>query len=225
MSFAALAIARRSIRGFRPDPVPRGTVERLLTLARLAPSGANLQPGRFIALTGTALSRLTGDLSAAIDAGRAPVAEYDWFPSPMPAELKNRQRAAGYALYAALGIDRRDLAGRAAQFRRNYRFFDAPVGIVVTLDRRMGQGGFLDLGMAINSLTMAAVDAGLATCALGALAYHADVVQESLRLPAGEMVVCGIALGYEDPDAPANRTRTTRAALSDYAEFHGFPEA
>jgi nitroreductase len=138
--------------------------------------------------------------------------------------LKARQRAAGFALYEALGIEKRDLPGRAAQFRRNYQFFDAPVGIVVTLDRRMGPGGFLDLGAALNSFALAAVAAGLASCALGALAKHADVVQDCLALPPSEMVICGIALGFEDTTAPANRTRTTRAPLADYTEFHGFPE-
>jgi nitroreductase len=223
--FAALARARRSVRGFRPDPVPRAVVERLLTLARTAPSGANLQPGRFIALTGAPLAGLTADLARAIAEGRPQVSEYAWFPDPMPPELKARQRAAGYALYAALGIERRDMPGRTAQFLRNYRFFDAPVGIVVTIDRAMGPGGFLDLGMAVQTLQLAAVAEGLACCGIGALANHADVVQQSLAIPASEMVVCGIALGVEDAEAPANRTRTDRAPLAAYADLRGFGQA
>ena len=220
--FAALAQARRSVRGFRPDPLPRAVVAELLELARTAPSGANLQPGRFIALTGAPLAALVTDLAVALDAGRPTVSEYGWFPDPMPDVLKARQRDAGHALYAALGVEKRDLAGRRAQFRRNYRFFDAPVGIVVTLDRAMGPGAFLDLGMALQTLQLAAIGAGLASCGIGALANHADVVQESLGIPAHELVICGMAIGFEDPTAPANATRTTRAALGDYAELRGF---
>jgi nitroreductase len=222
MTLAAIARARRSVRGFLPDAVPRAVVEDLLETARCAPSGANLQPGRFVALTGAPLTALIAALEAAIDAKRPMVAEYSWFPTPMPPDLKDRQRAAGYALYAALGIDKRDFAGRSAQFRRNYRFFDAPVGLVITLDRRFGEGGFFDLGMAVQTLQLAATDAGLATCGLGALANYADVVQAHLGLPETEMVICGMALGKEDPDHPANRTRTDRMALADYAELRGF---
>lgn len=220
--FAALARARRSVRGFRPDPVPRDTVETLLRLARTAPSGANLQPGRFIALTGAPLAALITDLEAALMVRRPEVAEYGWFPDPMPADLKARQRAAGFALYAALGIDRRDVAARRAQFNQNYRFFDAPVGIVVTMDRSMGPGAFLDLGMALQTLLLAATDAGLAACGIGALANHADVVQASLGIAPDQMVICGMALGVEDRDAPANRTRTARADLTEFAELRGF---
>jgi len=222
VTLADLARARRSVRGFRPDPVPLDVVQDLITTARMAPSGANLQPGRFIALTGAPLAGLVAALEAAIDADRPMVSEYRWFPNPMPPEMKDRQRAAGYALYAALSIDKRDMEGRRAQFRRNYRFFDAPVGIVVTLDRRFGEGGFFDLGMAVQTLQLAAVDAGLATCGLGALANYADVVQDHLNLPASDLVICGMALGMEDRDHPANATRTVRMPLSDFADFRGF---
>ena len=224
MTLATIARARRSVRGFLPDPVPRTLVEGLLATARCAPSGANLQPGRFIALTGTPLANLITALETAIDANRPMVSEYRWFPTPMPLEMKDRQRAAGYALYASLGIDKRDFEGRAAQFRRNYRFFDAPVGLVITLDRRFGEGGFFDLGMAVQTLQLAATDVGLATCGLGALANYADVVHAQLGLPENDMVICGMALGKEDQGHPANRTRTDRMALADYADLRGFDD-
>ena len=218
----ALLVARRSVRAFRPDPVPRATVARLIALARTAPSGANLQPGRFHALAGPALAGLVATLSEAVAAGRPPVAEYSYFPDPMPAHLKDLQRAAGFALYAALGIDRRDTAGRRAQFARNYRFFDAPVGIVVTIERTMGKGCFMDLGMAIGTFLIAAEAHGLGACGIGALANHGDLVHRHLRLPEDELVVCGIALGQADPDHPANRARTARRPLDEIATFQGF---
>ncbi|MCB1352490.1 MAG: nitroreductase [Rhodobacteraceae bacterium] len=218
------AAARRSVRGFRADPLPREVVARLLAAARAAPSGANLQPGRFHVLTGAPLAGLSAALLAGIAAGRPMVSEYSYFPTPMPPHLKARQRAAGFALYDALGIARRDLEGRRRQFEENYRFFGAPVGIVVTIERGMGKGCFMDLGMAIQSLLLAAHAEGLGTCGIGALANYGDLVAEHLCLPPEEMVVCGIALGRADPGHPANAVRTERLALADFASFSGFPD-
>lgn len=218
----ALLFARRSVRGFLPDPVPRTDMERMLHAARRAPSGANLQPGRFHALTGAPLADLSEALTGAVQSGRPQVAQYSYFPQPMPSALKARQRAAGHALYAALGIDRRDLTGRRAQFTRNYGFFDAPVGIVVTIDPAMGKGCFMDLGMALMALMIAAEGRGYATCGIGALAKHADVAHRTLGLGDDEMVVCGVAVGRADPDAPANALRTDRAALQEFATLRGF---
>ncbi|WP_330848824.1 nitroreductase family protein [Mangrovicoccus ximenensis] len=142
----------------------------------------------------------------------------------MPAPLKQRQRDAGYALYQALGIERRDIAGRRGQFLRNYRFFDAPAGIVVTIDREMGAGCFMDLGMSLMALMLCAQDMGYGSCGIGALANYGRSVQRALELGDGEMVVCGIALGRPDPAAPVNRFRTARAPLEEYATFRGFPD-
>lgn len=214
--------ARRSVRGFLPDPVPRDVIEDILRAARTAPSGANLQPGRFHVLAGVALAGLTDSLMAAVADGTPEVSEYSYFPKQMGADLKARQRAAGYALYQALEIGRRDIAGRKAQFARNYRFFDAPVGIVVTIDRDMGKGCFMDLGMALMALMLVAQARGVATCGIGALANHGDVVHRALGLPEDEMVVCGMALGYADTEADVNSVRTERAALEEYASFQGF---
>ncbi|WP_353476305.1 nitroreductase (plasmid) [Salipiger sp. H15] len=214
--------ARRSARAFLPDPVPRADLERILRAARSAPSGANLQPGRFHALAGAPLAGLSAALVAAVEEGRPQVDEYSYFPSPMPPELKAKQRAAGYALYAALGIERRDLDGRRAQFTRNYGFFAAPVGIVVTIRPDMGKGCFMDLGMALMALMVAAQGMGYATCGIGALANHADVAHAHLGLGADEMVVCGMALGRADPSAPENAVETARDALEDFATLRGF---
>ncbi len=212
---------RRSIRAFTDQPLDRETVQRLLQLARCAPSGANLQPGYFHVLTGAPFEGLKQCLTRAIGSDRPQVSEYSYFPDPMAADLKARQRAAGFALYAALGIERRDLVGRRAQFDRNYRFFDAPVGIIVTIRRSMGSGCFMDLGMAIQTLLLATHDAGLGACGIGALANYADVVHDHLALPADHMVVCGIALGYPAV-APVNDFRTERDNLDLFASFAGF---
>ncbi|WP_300550431.1 nitroreductase [Roseovarius sp.] len=213
---------RRSIRAFDATPVPRPDVARILTAARLAPSGANLQPGRFHALSGAPLERLKSALLDAVATGREPVSEFSYFPEPMAAALKAKQRAAGYALYSASGIERRDIAGRKAQFDRNYRFFDAPVGIVVTIQRDMGKGCFMDLGMSLMALFLAAEDMGYGTSGIGALGNYGDLAHEVMGLPEDELVVCGIALGRPDASASVNTVRTERDALEDFARFEGF---
>lgn len=221
-NFNELMTARRSVRAYLDRPVPRDTVEDILRLARSAPSGANLQPGHFHVLTGAALADLVAGLQAEIDAGAPQAREYSYFPEPMPATLKDRQRAAGYALYQALGIDRRDLDGRRRQFRRNYDFFGAPVGVVVTIDRAMGKGCFMDLGMSLMGFLLAAEARGLGATGIGALANYGPAAHRLLDLPADQMVVCGLALGWPDPDAPENRFRTARADLSEFSSFRGF---
>ncbi len=217
-----LLFGRRSVRAYLDRPVPRQTLERLARAARSAPSGANLQPGSLHILTGAALTALSDKITAVAASGAPMADEYSYFPKPMPAHLKTRQREAGYALYSALGIDRRDLEGRRDQFLRNYRFFDAPVGIVVTIDRDMGAGCFMDLGMFLMSFLMAAHDAGLGATGIGALANYGPEVAAHLDLPADQMIVCGIAVGYADPDHPANTVRTTRQPLDVFTRFYGF---
>ena len=212
---------RRSVRAFTDRAVDKQTIARLLELARCAPSGANLQPGQFHVLTGKPLMDLSDQLTAGIAAGRPQVSEYSYFPNPMPKHLKARQRAAGYALYESLGIEKRDLDGRRAQFERNYRFFDAPVGIVISIDRDMGKGCWMDMGMAIQTFLLAVHDAGLAACGIGAIANYGDLVHEVLELPNDQVVVAGIALGYA-ADAAVNDFRTERADLSEFTTFRGF---
>lgn len=215
-AFEALVRARHSVRAFTPQPVSRAQLEHLLSTARLAPSGANLQPGRFWAVQGAARERLSAALAAAWREQAPEAEDYDYFPRPMPLVLRKRQVAAAQALYGALGVARGDAAGRAQQFERNYRFFDAPVALVVTIDRGFGAGGFMDLGMCLHGLMLAAQAQGLASCAIGALASYPHIVRQALGLPDAEQVVCGLALGWEDRAAVVNRTRTVREPLEQY---------
>ena len=221
-SIDTLLQSRRSTRAFTAAPVPRAGLEHMCQAARRAPSGANLQPGQFHVLTGPALGSLVAALHEAQEQGTPHRAEYSYFPTPMPTELKARQRAAGYALYQALGIGRRDVAGRRAQFARNYAFFDAPVGVVVTIQRDMGKGCFMDLGMSLMSFLLSAEDQGYGATGIGALANYGPEVHQHLGLPDDEMVVCGIAVGVADQAAPENQFRTARADLETFTSFHGF---
>lgn len=223
-SFQNLLSQRHSVRAFTKDPVAKSDLEKICQAARKAPSGANLQPGMFHVLTGDALVGLVSALHDAMERNEPPVSEYSYFPTPMPADLKARQRAAGYALYQALGIAKRDVAGRRAQFARNYAFFDAPVGVIATIDRRMGKGCFMDLGMSLMTFLLAAEDLGYGATGIGALANYGNIVHDHLNLPEDELVVCGIAVGKKDEAAPVNQFRTERDALDVFTSFRGFDD-
>ena len=220
-AFLGLATGRRSIRAFLPTPVSESLLSTVLMQARLAPSGANLQPGSFVQVRGAVRQALTADLLNAFQHGREETEDYSYFPQPMSHTLRRRQVAAAQALYGALGVARDDRAGRDAQFERNFHFFDAPVALIVTMPHDMGSGCYMDLGMTLYGLMLAAQDNGLATCAIGAMASYPHLIRGHLGLEASSHIVCGIAIGYADPDAPVNQTQTTRCALNEYFKVVG----
>jgi nitroreductase len=220
-SFFQLATQRRSVRAYLPTPVSDDVLHAVLVQARLAPSGANLQPGSLVQVRGAVREALTADLLDAFQQGREEAEDYSYFPQPMPHTLRRRQVAAAQALYGALGVARDDRAGRDAQFERNFRFFDAPVALIVTMPHDMGSGCYMDLGMTLYGLMLAAQDQGLATCAIGAMASYPNLIRGHLGLEASSHIVCGMALGYADPEAPVNQTQTTRCDLDEYFKVVG----
>ncbi|MDR2297261.1 MAG: nitroreductase [Comamonas sp.] len=209
-------LQRRSIRAFLPDAVPDDLLHQLLLAARRAPSGGNLQPGRLIAVQGQRRQLLTQALLQDFESQAPEQEDYAYFPRPMPMQLRKRQVAAAQALYSALGVARDDRAGRDAQFARNYRFFDAPVALVVTIDSHYGPGGYMDLGMTLYGLQLAAAAMGLGSCAIGALASYPATVRRVLELPKHQHIVCGLALGWADEAAPINQAHTTRAPIAEW---------
>ncbi|RFO98831.1 oxidoreductase [Rhodoferax lacus] len=220
-SFFLLSSQRRSVRAYSAAPVPDVLLQQVLRTARQAPSGANLQPGSFIAVQGDARARLSAELIAAFKAGQQEVEDYAYFPKPMPGVLRRRQVAAARALYGALGIAREDRGARDQQFERNFCFFEAPVALVVTIRSDFGSGGYMDLGMALYGLMLAAQSCGLSTCAIGALASYPGLVRRHLGLETDSTIVCGMALGYADPLAPVNQTVTERCELDDFFRVVG----
>jgi nitroreductase len=216
VSFSDLLNRRRSTRRFLDTPVSDETLAALLAQARRAPSGANLQPGEFIALQGGARERFSSALTEAFRAGQPEPEDYSYFPQPMPLSLRRRQVSAAARLYDALQTGRDDRAGRDRQFERNFRFFDAPVALLVTIDGRMGSGCYMDLGMCLYGLMLAAAAQGLATCAIGALASYPELIRATLQLEPGRHIVCGMALGYADPAAPENEVETERLQPEEF---------
>jgi nitroreductase len=212
---------RRSVRAYLPTPVSDELLTEVMVAARLAPSGANLQPGIFVSVRGKVRQRLCADLSLAWREGHQEAEDYDYFPKPMPMTLRRRQVTAAQALYGALGVARDDRAGRDAQFERNFRFFDAPVALIVAMPYDFGAGGYMDLGMTLYGLMLAAQAKGLSTCAIGALASYPSVIRRHVGLDANTKVVCGMAMGYADTAAPVNQTQTTRCELDEYFKVLG----
>jgi len=190
--------SRRSVRAFLPDPVPRATIDRILEIARRAPSGTNTQPWRVHVLTGAVLRRLS---DAILQAHNDPAAaashteEYAYYPHEWISPFIDRRRKVGWDLYQLLGIGKADRAAMHAQHGRNYAFFDAPVGFMFTIDRVMAQGSWLDYGMFLQNIMVVARAHGLDTCPQAAFTRFHRIVAEHLALPANEMLVCGMALG------------------------------
>jgi len=221
----AAITSRRSIRAFLPTPVPRQTIEDILAVASRAPSGVNTQPWKVTVLTGAAKESLSRRIGAAHDANAAAgstgadVGEYDYYPTVWVSPYIERRRKVGWDLYGLLGIARTDKARMHAQHGRNYRFFDAPVGLIFTIDRLLRQGSWLDYGMFLENIMVAARGRGLDTCPQAAFIGFHKIIAEHLALPAGEMVVCGMSLGHADESAVENRLVTEREPVASFARF------
>ena len=219
MTVESAITGRRSIRAFRKTPVPRETIESILAIAGRAPSGSNIQPWKVRVLTGTTKDRLTQALTALHDAGAPPNREYNYYPVDWREPYLARRRACGFGLYKTLGLGRNDKARMHAQHGQNYAFFGAPVGLIFTIDRDMEQGSWLDYGMFLQSVMLAARSEGLETCPQAAFAVYPEAVQRIVGFPATEMLVCGMALGYPDPEAVVNSFLTERLAVKDFVTF------
>ncbi len=219
---AAIA-TRRSVRAFRPDPVPRGLVERLLEVAARAPSGTNMQPWRVHVLAGAAKDALSDALEAVhLAGGEGHEGQFRYYPTPFFEPYLSRRRKIGWDLYGLIGIRRGETERMRRQHARNFRFFGAPVGMIFTIDARLERGSWLDYGMFLQNIMIAARGHGLDTCPQAAFATYHRIIRGCLGLSEQDVVVCGMALGYADETAPENRLRTERAAVSDFAGFSGF---
>lgn len=212
--------SRRSIRAFRPDSVPTHTVERILALASRAPSGTNMQPWAVTVVTGATKARLTAALLKAHGSGgTGHSGEYKYYPDSFVEPYLGRRRKVGWDLYGLLGIGRADKHKMHAQLGRNYRFFDAPVGMIVTIDRSLEIGSWLDLGMFLQSICIAARGHGLDSCPQAAFARYHRVIRDVLDLPEEQVVVCGMSLGKLDETAVENTLVTERAPLESFVTF------
>jgi nitroreductase len=218
----AAITTRRSLRAFLPTPVPRQTIEDILAVASRSPSGTNTQPWKVYVLTGDAKTELSRKIMAAHDdpAERAThTEEYAYYPTEWKSPFIDRRRKVGWDLYGLLGIGKTDKVRMHAQHGRNYDFFDAPVGLMFTIDRIMRQGSWLDYGMFLQSVMVAARGRGLDTCPQAAFMQFHRIITAHIGAPDNEQVVCGMSLGYADPDAIENTLVTERDTVSTFTRF------
>ena len=215
---------RRSVRAFLPTPVDRGIVEELLALAARAPSGTNIQPWKVRVVAGETRSRLSSAILASLDREGQAAHKRDWnyYPVNWREPFLSRRRKIGWDMYGLLGIKKGDFEGTERQRRRNFEFFGAPVGLIFTLDEDLEIGSWLDLGIFLGTVMIAARGRALDTCPQAAFADFHAVIRHELGIPENEIVICGMALGYADESDPVNRLVTERAAPSEFATFTGF---
>lgn len=218
---AAIA-SRRSMRAFLPTPVERADIEAILEVAARAPSGSNTQPWKVYVLTGKAkdaLSREIVETYTQPDKAREHTEEYPYYPREWVSPYIDRRRKVGWDLYALLGLTRDNKVGMLHQHARNFSFFDAPVGLMFTIDRVMDQGSWLDYGMFLQNIMVAARGRGLDTCPQAAFTQFHRIIARHLNMPDSEMVVCGMSLGYADPSKIENTLVTQREPVSGFATF------
>ncbi len=221
MTVEQAIVGRQSIRAYLDRPVPRDVVERVLTIAGRAPSGSNIQPWRVHVLEGEAKDALCRELVRRHESGDEGKRAYNYYPVAWREPYLARRRETGWGLYGLLGIGRADKAAMSTQHRQNFTFFGAPVGLIFTIDRDMELGSWLDTGMFLQAVMIAARGLGLETCPQAAFCQYHEVIERRLGIPESQMLVCGMAVGYGDPDAQINCFRTTRIPLSSFATWVG----
>jgi nitroreductase len=218
----AAIVSRRSVRAYRPLPVPRELIERILNLAARAPSGTNTQPWKVTVLTGAFKDALSDKILAAYNdpAERAQHTEaYDYYPAQWVSPYIDRRRKIGWDMYGLLGLTKDNKAGMQEQHAQNYRFFGAPVGLMFTIDRVMGKGSWVDYGMFLQTLMVAARAHGLDTCPQAAFNQFHRIILPHIGAGPDEELICGMALGYADNTPPVAQLKTEREPASGFTRF------
>lgn len=213
--------SRRSIRAFLPDAIPTELLQTLLRAASRAPSGSNIQPWKVHVVAGQSRNDLSAALLDAFYAKTPDQCEFQYYPQEWREPYLARRRENGWSLYNTLGIQKGDKEAMQRQHARNFEFFDAPVVLFITLDKDMEQGSWLDTGMFIQNIMIAARALGLHTCPQVALVNYPDIVKQHLAIATDQILVCGISLGYEDTSNPVNTLQTSRVPLEEFVTFHG----
>ena len=214
---------RKSIRAFTDQPVPLDTVREILEIAQRSPSGTNTQPWHVHVCAGEVKAAITRDvLSEAEAGGGTKYEDHDYSPAQWKDIHRDRRRGVGWGLYGLLGIQKGDREASMRQALRNYRFFDAPVGLFVTVDSYLGRGSWADAGMYIQTIMLAARAFGLHTCPQAAWITHQEPIFRHLDIPEDQSLVSGMAMGYADLEAVENTLVSEREALENVARFKGF---
>ncbi|WP_208726613.1 nitroreductase [Corallococcus terminator] len=201
--FEELVRSRCSIRRFLPTPVPRGLLTEALSLAQLAPSNSNIQPWRLFLVEGERIERLREALREEVRSNPRELA-------PLPASFRAHRRELGTLVYGAMGVARDDDAGRARASQRNYEFFGAPTAGILCMHRDLGLVDAVGVGMYLQTLVLGLTARGIGTCVQAALTTYPEVIRRELALPDELVILCGLSLGYADPDFPANQLKVPK---------------
>jgi nitroreductase len=216
---------RFSCRTFSGRAVPRATIEDILDVARFAPSGANTQPWRVYAVAGPVKEEISRRLLNAHEQSREQhSSEYQYYADPLPEPYSSRRNEFGRIFYGALGIEQSDVERRLRQTSKNYGFFGASAGLVFTIDRRLQVGSWLDLGMFIQNIMIAAVARGLHTCPQESFSKYHMLLRDLLPIAPEEMVVCGMSVGFVDDTRAWERAPMPKAPIDEFARFAGFED-
>lgn len=210
---------RSSVRAFLSTPVSTEQVIKVLEAARFAPSGVNTQPWHITVVGEHAIKNIGSQIISARDNQIPENPDYSYYPQEWVEPYKSRRKACGLALYSALNIQVEESEKRKIAWYRNYHFFGAPVGMIVHIEKRLGAGSWLDMGMFIQNILLAARGLGLETCPQAALAEYPNIIRETLKIPDDHSIICGIAMGYADWSAPINQYRTTREPLESFVHW------
>lgn len=210
---------RKSTRAFLSKAVEHEKIITILDAARHAPSGTNTQPWQVAVVTGEAKIKLQAKLEAAFRAGDKGEADYRYYPDEWQPPYAARRKACGLLMYKTLGIRREDKERQMDQWAANYRAFDAPVLLLFFMDAIMQTGSYIDYGLFLQSVMLAAVDQGLATCPQASIADYPEMIKAELDYPEETILICGMALGYEDTDALVNSYRTPREEVNAFTRY------
>lgn len=218
----AAIVSRRSVRAYRDQAVPRDLILRLLDLAARAPSGTNTQPWKVTVLTGAPKEALSQQILAAFNdpKERALHTEaYDYYPAQWVSPYIDRRRKIGWDMYGLLGLTKDNKAGMHEQHGQNYRFFGAPVGLMFTIDKVLGQGSWLDFGMFLQTFMLAARAHGLDTCPQAAFNQFHRIILPFIGAGPDQELVCGMCLGYADNSPPVAQLKTERDPATAFTRF------
>ncbi len=213
---------RKSIRGFKPDPVPKETLRTILSIACRAPSGSNIQPWEFTVIAGDVLENIRRDNVRRYRSGAAPAAERPSLEKPPGSAYRARQVELGSGLYRLMGIARGDNEGRLYWRERGVRYFDAPTAIIISVDQSLSTGSLMEIGIVAQTICLVAMHYGLGTCIEGQGVSYPDIIRKHVHIPTSKRIMISIAVGYVARDYPANRLESSRANLDEIATWHGF---
>ena len=211
---------RKSVRAYLDQAIEPSKINAILDAARHTPSGVNTQPWQVAVVSGKTKQSLQEKIEATFRGGDKGKADYGYYPTEWKEPFTSRRKECGLLMYKTLGIERTDRERQTDQWAANYRAFDAPVILLFFMDSAMREGSYMDYGMFLQSVMLAAVEQGLATCPQASIADYPEIVKSELGYGDDTVLLCGIALGYEDKDALVNSYRTSREEVDSFTQFY-----